>query len=307
MKDFNRLPNFIILGAGKAGTTTLFGSIAQSPDVYAPPKKEIKFFSDDTNYQKGVEWYQDTFFNNAQAYPIRFEVTPVYITFGDKVAPRMKEVYEEYPIKFAVIFRDPVKRAYSHYWHRRRLGHDNLSFNEAIRTEDTRLKQNHHRLYPKGNALYGYYHGGCYASLLKPYLEIFPKSSFLFLLQSDLRTNFSGTMDSIFSFLEIESGVELEPIVSNAASVPRNKFIGTLYDSLKKTQIKRLYTSIIPRKQRIKIRDQWVDKPFQYPPMDPEIEDELYVRYQDEIKVLEKIIGRDLSHWRPDRNGNTQQ
>lgn len=301
MKDFNRLPNFIILGAGKAGTTTLFASIAQSPNVFAPHKKEIKFFSDDENYKKGVEWYQDTFFKQAQNYPVRFEVTPVYITFGEKVAPRMKEIYEDKPIKFGVIFRDPVKRAYSHYWHRRRLGHDKLSFYEAIRNEEKRLEENHHRLYPEGNALYGYYTGGCYASLLKPFLEIFPKNSFLFLLQNDLRTDFSGTMDSIFSFLGIESGVELEPIISNASAVPRNKLIGKLYGSLKETPIKRLYTSLIPRKQRIKIRDHWVDKPFHYPPMDPEIEDELYARYQDEINALSALIGRDLSHWRSNR------
>jgi hypothetical protein len=299
--DFNRLPNFLIIGAAKSGTTTLFDIVGQHPAVYKSPEKEIRFFSNDELYKNGVDWYQNSFFSNSEKYSVRTEASPAYLTWSEKVAPRVNAVYGNKPIKFAAIFRDPVKRAYSHYWHRVRLGHedpDRLSFAEAIHSEDQRLKKNWQQLANKGNGLYGYFRAGCYASLLKPYLELFPRENFFFMLQDDLNNDFNASFKKLMLFLEIDDTYPLKPVVINESAIPRDQNVYNLFNGLKKSKYKRFLKSVIPDAIRRWFRQDALMKPFNYPPMENEIKLELYARYADEIKRLEEMIGRDLSHWK---------
>jgi hypothetical protein len=299
--DFNQLPNFLIIGAAKSGTTSLFDVIAQHPEVYASPKKEIRFFSNNDRFNNGVDWYQTTHFHNTEKYKIRSEATPAYLTWSEKVAPRIKELYGDHNIKFAAIFRDPVKRAYSHYWHRVRQGDEDparLSFEEAIHTEEKRLGNSWQRLEYEGNGLFGYYRAGCYASRLKPYLDLFPRENFIFMLQEDLYLNFSSNMANLMRFLNIDDGYPLKQVVSNESTVPRDLNSYNLFNEFKKTKVKEYLKIFIPSKFRRWFRYKALLKPFNYPPMGNDIKVELYTHYEEEIRQLEKIIGRDLSHWK---------
>jgi len=299
--NFDQLPNFFIIGAAKSGTTTLFDVVAQHPAVYTSRKKEIRFFSNDDRFANGVDWYQETHFSGALKFAIRAEATPAYLTWSQKAAPRIKALYGDQPVKFAAIFRDPVKRAYSHYWQRVRQGDEDperLSFVEAIHSEDKRLKENWQRLEFEGNGLYGYYRAGCYASRLKPYLDLFPRENFHFMLQEDLYHDFTASMAKLLWFLEIDDKYPLKPVVSNVSAVPRNKNIYHLYNEVKKTKIKDILNLFVPPSTRKWFRKDALMKHFNYPPMEKEIKTELYLRYADEIKQLETIIGRDLSHWK---------
>ena len=296
--DFNKLPNFLIIGAAKSGTTSLFNIVAQHPGVFSSQVKETRFFSDDQNYLRGVDWYEVTHFKNTRNQLVRMEGTPAYLTWSEKVAPRIKEMYQGQPVKFAAIFRDPVKRAYSHYWHRVRLGTETApTFEEAIYTEKERLKENWDRLSTKGDGLYGYYRAGCYASRLKPFLELFPRERFYFMLQEDLSIENSLIMAGLFSFLGIDDNYPVKYLVSNESSAPRNEQIYSIYHRLKKTGLRRIVKVLTPRKFRRWLREDVLVKPYRYPPMDEEIKKELYSRYSYENQQLEKIIGRDLSHW----------
>ncbi len=300
MISFEKLPNFLIIGAAKSGTTTLFDVIAQHPEVFASEKKEIRFFSNNDRFQNGVEWYQETHFGNAEKFPVRAEATPAYLTWSEKVAPRIKDVYKNRPIKFAVIFRDPVKRAYSHYWHRVRQGDENpneLNFTQAIRTETKRLSENWPKLEYEGNGLYGYFRAGCYASRLQPFLKLFPSESFFFMLQEDLYKNFNQNLKNLAQFLEIDPIFSFKPTISNESAVPRNKNLFNLFNYIKKTKIKDVIKPFLPPSMRKWVRTDGLMKHFDYPPMDDEIKEELYGLYADEIKQLEAIIKKDLSHW----------
>jgi hypothetical protein len=295
--NFNQLPNFIIIGAAKSGTTTLFDAVGQNPNVFAAGKKEIKYFSRDERYELGVDWYQDTFFKNAEKYPVRMEASPAYLTWSEKTAPRIKVVYQERPIKFAAIFRDPVKRAYSHYWMRVRMKHETLSFSEAIYAEESRLKENWEMLSTKGDGLYGYFRAGCYATKLKPFLELFPRENFYFLLLEDIQNDFNKNIRSLFSFLEIEDTHQISAIESNEAAVPRNKNVHKLYRNLKNSKVQIIFKFLVPKKTRKSFRNKFIYKPTRYPPMDEDIKQYLYSRYLNEVKQFEQIIKRDLSHW----------
>ena len=192
--NFTKLPNFFLIGAAKAGTTSLYDILKQHPQVYLPFQKEPMFFSNDNNFNRGMEWYSHTFFQQAAGYPARGEATPHYLYWSDKVAPRIRQIYEMNEIKFVVILRDPVKRAYSWYWNMVKEGMEELTFELAIKEEDHRLKDNQNTLQKTGAMTYGYIKGGCYSTALQPFLDNFPRQDFIFILQEDLNSGYLASV-----------------------------------------------------------------------------------------------------------------
>ena len=139
--DFSLLPNFFLIGAAKAGTTTLHDVLRQHPQIFCSQVKETGFFITEDRWSKGVEWYQQTHFSRAAGYPKRSESTAVYLLFSEVVAPRIHDIYGKHPLQFLAILRDPVKRAYSHYWQRIHTGLETLPFEEALEKEEQRLRE----------------------------------------------------------------------------------------------------------------------------------------------------------------------
>lgn len=296
MADFSRLPNFIILGAAKSGTTSLFEILKQHPQIFGTTKKEVGFFNNDTNFRKGLEWYSSRYFKSSVTYRIRMEATPAYFNWGNKTAVRIANTYQNNPIKFGLIFRDPVERAYSNYWHRVRLGQENLSFEKAIEAEDSRIADNYDELFRMGNSKYGYFRGGCYATNLKYFLEYFPIDSFIFLLSQDLNDdNFQQTCERILTFLKIDKTFPFHPVKENVSVASRNIILSKLYWKIKKSKWSK-FVRTLPSLTNINIYN-LLYKPTKYPPMDPEFADILRGRYKTEIEELEKLINRDLSPW----------
>jgi hypothetical protein len=293
------MPNLFIIGAAKAGTTALYDYLSQHPQVFLSRIKEPMFFSRDECYARGLDWYADVCFEGAENYPVRAEATPHYLYWSEKVAPRIKEVYGEIPVKFIVSFRDPVSRAYSWYWNMVREGREDLGFDEALRVEELRLKQNRHELYQLGSMVYGYSAGSQYASLLQPYLELFSPESFFFVFQDDLKSRVNGTCKEIFEFLGIESSIHISTTRSNPAAMPRSRL-------LHKTLRRRfLFKELIKRFMPIGVRRPLKKKMMQvnlketpYVPLDPQLAHELRLSFGIEIEKLEKITGRELSSWK---------
>ncbi len=136
------LPDFIIIGAAKCGTTALYDYICCHPAVKPAAKKEVQFF--DFNYQKGIEWYKSFFskqFMLGKRRWITGEATPYYLR-SPNAASRIRQVSEAYawnPL-FIVLFRNPTARAYSHYqMSRRQYDVEDLPFDEALAAEGRRL------------------------------------------------------------------------------------------------------------------------------------------------------------------------
>lgn len=298
--DFNKLPNVIIIGAAKAGTTSLFEILGQHPQIYTPFKKELRFYSWDEHYSQGIEWYENSYFANAAKYPVRIEATPAYLTWSQKVAPRIKELYGDRPIKFIVIFRDPVKRAYSHYWHRIRLGTEdkNVSFEQAVHTEDQRLQEKWDHLYYKGDGVHGYLRASHYIERLKPFLDLFPRESFHFMIQEDLYINYDARMKELLEFLGVDSSIQLRSIQSNESAVPRSQFLADTIDKIKKGKIRTVLNLLVPKRARKAIAKDLIMKPFEYPAIEPALKKELYDLFENEIDQLSTLIGRDLSSWK---------
>jgi len=299
LPDFGRMPNLFIVGAAKAGTTALYDHLTQHPHVFLSRVKEPMFFSREENYARGIDWYGDTYFEGAEDYLVRGEATPHYLYWSEKVAPRIKEVYGERPVKFIVSFRDPVSRAYSWYWNMVREGREDLDFDEALRVEELRLKQNRHELYQLGSMVYGYSAGSRYASLLQPYLELFPPEDFFFVFQDDLKSRVNGTCKEIFGFLGIESSIHIRTTNSNPAAMPRSRL---LHKTLRRRfRFKELIKPLMPIRVRRPLKKKVMQvnlKETPYVPVDPQLAHELRLSFGIEIEKLEKITGRDLSSWK---------
>jgi hypothetical protein len=302
MQSLNALPNFFIIGAAKSGTTTLYSLLDQHPQVYFPFAKEPKYFNNDANYARGTEWYIHRYFKQCAQFPARGEATPHYLFWGRKVAPRIQATCRNENPKFIAIFRDPVKRAYSQYWMDVQREFETLPFAEALAHEEERLQAFGNELAPAGLLKYAYFRGGCYASLLQPFLEHFPRANFHFLLQEDLQSDLIGSMRRLSDFLGIQADFPFREVISNPAQEPRSRRMHRylLHPSGVFYRVVRGILRILPDASRHLLRQRVMQsnlRPAEYPPMDPQVERRLRARFREEIVKLEDILQRDLKTW----------
>jgi hypothetical protein len=292
-----RLPDFFIIGAAKAGTTTLYETLRQHPQVFLPVTKEPGFFCDDDDYAHGLDWYRNTYSAGADAAARTGEATSTYLYWGRKVVPRLEQAYATSLPKIIAIFRDPVALVRSFYWHSVREARETLDLRDALAAEPQRLVEHEAFLRRRGRIVYGYRRIALYATHLGPYLERFPASRRLFLLTEDLG-NFESLVRTLETFLELDHAPGLTPVVGNAAALPRSPALHRWLRerSLVKDAAKRVLPA--PVRHRLKMRAMHANlKPFRTPPIDADLASDLRRHYAEEMKVLEGIIGRDLSAW----------
>jgi len=297
--DFNLLPNFLVIGSPRCGTSSLHNVLAQHPKIFAAKEKELHFFDHD-QYHNGMLWYQNRYFSRAGGYLARGETTPNYLTMAHLVAPRINESYGSERIKFIAIFRDPVKRVYSHYWYRRNRARETaMTFNEALESEWRGER----------DELESIYRAGCYASLLKMFFKLFSRENFHLMLMEDYLTRFHESMNRVNHFLELPEEFDYRPIHENQASAIKSaRFQHVLQkkDHLL-NRIGRMIKRSLPEGLAESLRSiiyQSNLTPYKAPEMDKVLEQLLRKKYFNEIKELEEIMHRDLSTWYKEVNAN---
>lgn len=298
-----RLPNFFIIGAAKCGTTSLYDMLNQHPDVFMPVNKEPNFFCNRSNYSNDVEWFVEEYYKNAIGHKARGEASTHYLYWSDITSQNMLQTYKPDEIKLIAMFRDPVKRAYSHYWMMVRRNWENLSFEDAIKAENDRLKNNHAKFMETGSQQYGYFQGGKYATLLKPFLDQFPRENLHCILLKDLNDDLDRVMEGVSVFLGIKGGFKFKLSERNSAFIPRNQSIDQFLrrPEGKIFQLVKLILKRTPQDFQIKLKKRVISlnqKPTSNPPMGKGIERFLRDSYSSEITLLEKILSKDLSPWR---------
>jgi hypothetical protein len=291
------LPNFFIIGAAKAGTTTLYNTLNQHPQVYFPFQKEPSFFCDDEYYNKGVDWYINTFYATSSLKNARGDATPRYLYWGQKVVPRIKFLYGNHLPCIIVIFRDPVALVHSYYWQSVRDGKESLSLREALALEETRVAQNYPSLQHRGRTTHLYSRIGNYASQLQPYIQTFPRKNFLFLLTEDLK-DYPKLISKLENFLGLEHAESIKPVFSNPAQLPRSRGIHQWL--VQTSRLKDFAKKFLPLSLRHRLKISAINlnlKPMNIPPLDPEVASRLRKHYANDVQKLEGIIQRDLSAW----------
>ena len=183
------LPDFLVIGVMKGGTTSFFNYLGQHPQVRPPFRKEIKYF--DLHYGEGPGWYRAHFPLRSKMTPgmVTGEATPYYL-FHPQAAQR---IARDLPgVKLICLLRNPVDRAYSHYQHMVRVGRETLSFAEALAKEEERLEGEEQKIAadprydPYDHLHYSYQARGRYAEQLERWFTLFPRERFLFLASEDL-------------------------------------------------------------------------------------------------------------------------
>jgi len=210
---FRVLPDFIIIGANRAGTTSLYNYLVTHPHVAPALRKEVHFF--DMNFDKGLRWYRahfpTTFYRSwmearGRRPLLSGEASPYYL-FHPHVPHRIFTVLPR--VKLVALLRDPVDRAHSHYHHQVSKGREPLSLEEALAKEAERLEGETARLvaderyYSYNHRRYSYLARGIYVDQLKAWLDLFAREQILIIKSEDLSTDPDGIMRQVCDFLSV--------------------------------------------------------------------------------------------------------
>jgi tetratricopeptide (TPR) repeat protein len=189
-------PDFIILGAQKSGTTSLYHYLSQHPKVISSIVKEINFWSRD--FDKGLDWYLAQFPPSPKRRKLLTgEASPSYL--NTREAP--ERLFKVFPnIKLMILLRNPVDRAISHYHHWQRENWASESLQDAIE-QDIQQLESHKRDY--WNEPHSYVGRGIYVEFLKKWMSVFPKEQFLIIKSEDFYENPAQTLSQVYQFLEI--------------------------------------------------------------------------------------------------------
>ena len=209
------LPSFIIIGAQRCGTTSLYDYLSNHPQIIPSPVKELFYFDD--YYTRPIEWYKSFFPTEKEreklerdlvASVITGEASPSYF-FHPYAAKRIKETLPD--VKLILVLRDPIERAYSHYNHIKRLNREPLSFEEALEKELERITPDVEKLAKDENYKadlrrdYSYLTRGYYALQLKEWYKHFPKEQLLIIQSEEFYRETPKVYDEIVEYLGLNS------------------------------------------------------------------------------------------------------
>lgn len=292
-----RLPDFLIIGAAKSGTTTLYEYLCRHPQVFMSTPKEPEFFARDENYARGIEWYS-SLFDNAKPDQICGEASTIY-TRSPQFPHAAARIAQHLPqAKLIYVMRHPVDRAYSHYVQRIKTAQNKQKTLEIQETFEDRIHRESFFLDSSN-----------YILQIEQYLPFFPKESFLFLLMEDLIFDLPATLAKVCEFLEIDHTLDLiqgVPITANQAKIHETWFIRSRMTApLKRIPGVSRLANFLPQNIRDLAYDVLKKLPYKsqikkkYIPatMLSETRHKLLGIFRETNQKLAQFLDRDLSNW----------
>lgn len=267
------LPNTIIIGAMKCGTTSLHDYLSYHPSISMSRRKETNFFVHHQNWSKGLGWYRSHF---PEANEVVGESSPNYARFPvfPGVPERMHMVVPG--AKLILCVRDPIKRMVSHYIHSYSLGRENRSVEEAFRQREN----NPYLLCSR------YYYQ------LEQYLHYFDPSQIKLVVLEELYKNPEGTLQDVFGFLGVDPTYQDSRFASASKKMPaaRTRRRSPLKSWMVRRNIKGFYW--------LERNLPWVyGPPIATPKLSPELRAELGERLGEDVAALRAFSGLKLEGW----------
>jgi hypothetical protein len=297
-------PNFLILGAAKTGTTSIYAYLKQHPDIYIPTKETFYFISDlyrDNHLaypaqrpKEEIVFEEKDFlslYEDTQGKKAVGEVATGYLYYHDLAIPKIRNLLGS-DVKLLAVLRQPVQRTYSGYTFFSRDLHEKLSFEEALASEKKRTDEN-------WDFMWHYVEHSKYAASVEAYQKAFPNLKVV--LFDDLRKDPAAFMRDIFEFLEIDPDVELDLTMQNVSGAPKSKAFQALVTQ--ENPIKKFFRPLLRlffgREVRHRMR-QWLKSKNvgEKDRMTAEQYNALLPQFGEDIDQLGKLIQRDLSHWK---------
>jgi hypothetical protein len=301
MNRKKKLPDFLIVGAAKSGTTSLFNCLKQHPQVFMPSASDEPYFLTgrdfkEIDHKKGaygknvVTTLEDyaNLFKNAKGHKAIGEKSVGYLYYYEESIKNIKK-YLNNP-KIIIILRNPVERAFSNYLHHVRDLYEKESFESALDLIQERKQKN----YWWGYDLIG---GGLYYHPVKSYLEDF--NDIKILLHEDLKNNKENILKDIFEFLGVDSTFKVDTdVYSNISGVPKNYLLQhLLFNDYINPLIKYIAKKLKLEKTMMRLRSDIVLKNIEKPKMKKETREYLTKIYKDDILKTQELINRDVSGW----------
>lgn len=314
-----RMPDFVVIGAAKSGTTSLYRLLQQHADVFVPEKKEPEFFARDERYAEGLESYAENFVDarhdqSVGEFSTIYSLSPFFPKAAERLAahaPQAKLIY---------VMRQPVERAYSFYIqiikNYQNVTNDlsvHRSFEDFIEPERHSKAAPRAKVFSEANA-----HlpdtpelclaGSEYLAQIETWTAHFPREQILFLKFEDFVTDRPGTLRQITDFLEV---APLPTEVFDKQGVTRNVAANHFRRRGHERTVRRLRSKLgglwalrelLPAGLRAKLRSHLVaqaedDQRHIPPPMEQATRDRLTARFQPQSKELSAITGLDLDDW----------
>jgi hypothetical protein len=291
------IPNFLIIGAPRCGTTTLYRNLMRHPQIFMSPVKEPMFFifSGGEKIPSGslvkdhvTQWdqYQALFEGSQNAKAIG-EASTFYL-YNERAAEKISTLLPN--VKLIAILRNPVDRAYSHFLINRLRGIEPLrDFTEALAEEKKRMQS--------GWFMFFHYQMvGFYGEQLARYLARFPQERMLILLFDEFCRNPEGTYRGIFRFLDVSEKVTVPTGARyNISGVPRNRW---WHDFLSKPNpAKWLVKKILSQSMQEKMMTRFTVQNITKPALDADIRRRLTDLYREDMHQTQEMIKMDLSKW----------
>jgi hypothetical protein len=271
------LPTFLIIGAAKSGTTSLYHYLRQHPDIFMSPIKEPNYYTDGDNLPRGAirsrEKY-DSLFAGAKGERARGEASVRYLN----AIAGVDRIHADLPgVRLIAVLRQPAERAYSSYLSSSTSGRETRSAEEALQPGS----------YPFETSLY--------YPRLRRYYSRFPSEQIMVILFDDLIASPQQVLRAIFRFLGVDADFVADTSIRrNIGAAPRSNVLNRMADSA--LGLIRPFTPLWLRSRGLstKLRGPLLRKPE---PLAPQLRARLTEQYRSDIMATGELIGRDLSHW----------
>jgi hypothetical protein len=298
------MPNFLIIGAAKSGTTSIWHQLEQHPQIFMVPNKQLNFFAlenEDINF-RGPAPRDPTLHSitTIEAYRAQFTQVTNETAIGEAsnlylYSPRAAERIRHYlpSVKLIAVLRHPAERAYSRFLHMVRNGREQITdFAQALDAEETRIRNN---WWPD----FHYLHVGLYYAQLRRYFDLFPHSQIKLYLHEDLRNDPFGVMQDVFRFLEVDDTFEPDATIQyNVSGIPKSENLHLFLQRLR--QVRPIAERFLPTalQQRVlRVASNIHNQNLAKPKLSPEVRMKLVEGYREDTLKLQDLIQRDLTPW----------
>ena len=298
----SKLPNFLIVGAAKCGTSSLHNYLNQHPDIFMPTftdeglkVKEPRFLIKEKVQErlpKGIWNYEDykSLFDNVTNEIAIGESTVLYLYYYNEAIKNIKKYLGE-NVKIIIMLRNPIDRAFSAYLFASRTPQENQIFKEALMNARKRFDKDE-TLSP----MILYKELGLYYKMVKAYMESFKDVHIVlydnFILQTDLEVR------RVFDFLNITNtnDINTNKIINSGGKKWDSSFMKDLL--MGEGGMKKILKFLLPKKVRVNIKERLTNSfTSKADKINDSIKKELLDYYQKDIQLLEKLITKDLSQW----------
>ena len=299
-----KLPNLLIVGAAKCGTSSLHKYLEQHPEIFMSKVKEPRFISSQVTHfplngpgdHKVEAWYVKNYddyvklFEGSEGYPVVGESSADTLYFYKGTIPVIKQYLGD--PKIIIMLRNPVKRAFSAYQHLVRDLREDLSFEDGLVEEHNRIKNNF-------ELIYHYTTASLYYDSVKAFLDNF--SSVKIVLTEDQEHRPQQVLRDIFRFLNVDPNCDVNTEIRyNVSGKPKSQWLhqfffeGNIARTLAQPIVRRLFS----HETRMRIAQKIQEKNLTRLTINAHTKKKLQEFFEEDIQKLEKLLNRDLSLWR---------